>query len=309
MIVELSAALALLASVFSGLQAISVEYGLSSGEYDDDRSPALAAAFISILVSVLVFWGLLFVRGAALGSLTIETAAPFVVAGLANPAAFRLLYFQSIDRIGARVSAAIVSANPAIAAILAVPLFSEPFTVVSGIGLLCIVGGGVVLQVTEGADESHDDLLVEELASVGVRDLVLPVGAMLLLGCSFVLVKIGLNGYGNTLVGTAVGQTSGLVAFVLLFGASSASRRRVGIRDRVALVAFTLAGVFVAGNWLAWFSALRIGTVVTVVPLSNVYPLVVVALSYALARQVPQSPRVLSGITSIVVGATLMQLA
>ncbi|QIO24618.1 DMT family transporter [Haloarcula sp. JP-L23] len=309
MIVELSAALALLASVFSGLQAISVEYGLSIGEYDDDRSPALAAAFISILVSVLVFWGLLFVRGAALGSLTIETAAPFVVAGLANPAAFRLLYFQSIDRIGARVSAAIVSANPAIAAILAVPLFGEPFTVVSGIGLLCIVGGGVVLQVAEGADESHDDLLVEELASVGVRDLVLPVGAMLLLGCSFVLVKIGLNGYGNTLVGTAVGQTSALVAFVLLFGTSSASRRQVGIRDRVALVAFTLAGVFVAGNWLAWFSALRIGTVVTVVPLSNVYPLVVVALSYAIARQVPQSPRVLSGITSIVVGATLMQLA
>ncbi|MBX0325095.1 DMT family transporter [Halomicroarcula sp. F13] len=309
MIVGLSSALALLASVFAGLQAVSVEYGLSNGEYEDGRSPALAAAFLSILVSVVVFWTLLLVRGVSFASLTVESAAPFVVAGLANPAVFRLLYFQSIDHIGARISAAIVSANPAVAAILAVPLFSEPLTVLSGVGLLCIVGGSVVLQVSSTAGESHDDLLVEELARVGLTDLVRPVAAMLLLGCSFVLVKVGLNGYGDTLVGTALGQTSALVAFGLLFGVSRTSRRQAGIRDRLALAAFTLAGVFVAGNWLAWFSALQLGTVVTVVPLSNVYPLVVVALSYAMVRRVPKSPRVLVGITAIVAGATLMQLA
>jgi uncharacterized membrane protein len=81
------------------------------------------------------------------------------------------------------------------------------------------------------------------------------------------------------------------------------------IRDRTALVAFTLAGVFVAGNWLAWFSALQLGTVVNVVPLSNTYPLFIVAISYLLARQVPRSPRVIGGIVFIVVGAIVMQLA
>ncbi|MBX0296177.1 EamA family transporter [Haloarcula nitratireducens] len=309
MILELSTGLALLASVFSGLQAVSVEYGMENGEYADDRSPALAAAVVSIVVSVVVFWALLLVRGVSFDALTLGAVAPFVVAGLANPAAFRLLYFQSIDRIGARISAAIVSANPAIAAILAVPLFEESFTAVTAGGLLCIVAGGVVLQTSETGEGTHDDLLVEELAEVDLRDLLVPLVAMTMLGCSFVLVKMGLNSIDDSLVGTAIGQTAALLAFLALFGASGTSRRQVGIRDRTALVAFTLAGVFVAGNWLAWFSALRIGTVVTVVPLSNVYPLVVVAISYLAIRRVPRSPRILGGITAIVVGATLMQLA
>lgn len=309
MILELSAGLALLASVFAGLQALAVEYGLSNGEYATDRSPALAAAVISIVVSVVVFWTLLFARGVSFETATLREIAPFAIAGLGNPAAFRLLYFRSIDRIGARLSAAIVSANPAIAAMLAVPIFGESFTVVSGVGLLCIVGGAVVLQVTETGEESNGDLLIDELTGLELRDLVLPATAMLVLGCSFVLVKMGLNSYGDPLAGTAIGQTAALVAFVGLFGLSSDSRRHVGIRDWTALGAFTLAGAFVAANWLAWFFALQIGTVVTVVPLSNVYPLVVVAVSYALVRQVPKSPRVVGGITSIVVGATLMQLA
>lgn len=308
-ILELSAGLALLASLFSALQAVAVEHGLSNGEYAEQRSPALAAAVISIVVSVLVFWTLLVARGVSVTDATLWKLAPFVVAGLGNPAAFRLLYFRSIDRIGARISAAVVSANPAVAAILAVPILGERFTLLTALGLLCIVAGAIVLQAARAEDDDSDDLLVEELARLEPRDLVLPLAAMCLLACSFVLVKIGLDGYGHTLVGTAVGQTAALAGFVALFGVSQPSRRQVGIRDRTALVAFTLAGVFVAANWLAWFSALQLGTVVTVVPLANVYPLFIVAISYALIRRVPKSPRIVAGIATIVVGATLMQLA
>jgi drug/metabolite transporter (DMT)-like permease len=39
----------------------------------------------------------------------------------------------------------------------------------------------------------------------------------------------------------------------------------------------------------------------------NTYPLVIAAVSYALARQLPRSPRVVAGIVAIVVGASLMQ--
>lgn len=46
---ELSATLAVLASLFAALQALTVEYGLSNGEYVEGRSPALAAV-ISIVV-------------------------------------------------------------------------------------------------------------------------------------------------------------------------------------------------------------------------------------------------------------------
>lgn len=308
-ILELSAGLALLASLFAALQAVTVEYGMSGREFTEDRSPALAAAVISIVVSVVVFWALLVIRDVPLAGISPVKLLPFAVAGLGNPAAFRLLYFRSIDRIGARVSAAVVSANPAVAAFLALPLLGEQFTLLSALGLACIVVGAVVLQAARAGDSESDDLLLSELTSLQLRDLAFPITAMALLGCSFVLVKIGLNGYGNTLVGTAVGQTAALLGFLALFAASKRSRRRVRVRNRTALVAFTLAGVFVAANWLAWFSALQLGTVVTVVPLANVYPLFIVAISYALVREVPRSPRVIGGITIIVVGASLMQLA
>ncbi len=306
---ELSAGLALLAAVFSALQAVMVEYGLDSGEFAKQRSPALVAAVVSIVVSVAIFWLLLAVRGLSVDAVGPPEIIPFVVAGLANPAAFRLLYFRSIDRIGARLSAAVVSANPAVAAILALPLFGEPFTVLTGVGLVCIVAGAVVLQITGNSATDGTDLLLEELAGTELRDIVVPGVAMLMLGVSFVLVKIGLNRISDPLLGTAIGQTAALGAFVVLFGVSGDSRRKMYIRNRTALVAFTLAGVFVAGNWLAWFSALQLGTVVTVVPLSNTYPLFIVAISYLVARQIPKSPRVISGIVFIVVGATLMQLA
>ncbi|WP_268812817.1 DMT family transporter [Haloarcula mannanilytica] len=274
-----------------------------------DREPTLTAAVTSIVVSVVVFWTLLVARGTSFAGVDPLKLAPFAVAGLANPAAFRLLYFRSIDRIGARVSSAIVSANPAVATVLALPLLGEPFTVLTGVGLLCIMAGGVLLQLSGTDADETTDIITAELGQMTARDLVLPITAMALLGCSFVLVKVGLNAYSKPLVATAVGQTAALVAFVGLFGVSSDSRRRVRISDRTALVAFVFAGVFVTGNWLAWFSALQIGTVVTVVPLSNVYPLVIVALSYGLARQFPKSPRVLTGITAIIAGATLMQLS
>lgn len=308
-VLELSAGLALLASLFAALQAVTVEYGMSNGKYAERRSPALAAAVISIIVSVAVFWTLLTARGFSPLSVSPWKLAPFAVAGLGNPAVFRLLYFRSIDRIGARVSAAVVSANPAIAAILALPILGEQFTVLSALGLLCIVAGAVVLQAARAGENDSEDLLVKELVNLDLRDLVLPLTAMLMLGCSFILVKIGLNGYDDSLVGTAVGQTAALVGFLVLFGVSSDSRRQVRIRDRTALVAFTLAGLFVAANWLAWFTALQTGTVVTVVPLANVYPLFIVVISYAAIRKIPKSPRVLGGITTIVAGASLMQLA
>lgn len=308
--VELSAGLALLAAMLSGLQAVAVEYGLTEGSYTEQESPALAAAVISVVVSVAVFWTLVTVRDVSFEGATVAELAPFAVAGLANPAAFRLLYFRSIDRIGARVSAAVVCANPALAAVLAVPLFGEQFTLLSGLGLLCIVGGAVVLQVTQAGDDSAEgDLLLDELSAVDAEDVAVPLIAMVMLGVSFVLVEYGLSNYGNSLVGTAVGQTAALIAFAALFGVSDNSWERVGIGDQTGLAAFTPAGAFVAGNWLAWFSALRLGTVVTVAPLANTYPLFVVAVSYLLVRQVPRSPRVISGIVAIVAGASLMQLA
>ena len=74
------------------------------------------------------------------------------------------------------------------------------------------------------------------------------------------------------------------------------------------MLLFSTTGAIVALAWVSQFVALEIGTVVTVVPLVNTYPLFIALITYAIARQVPRSPRVLGAILAIVVGASLMQL-
>lgn len=212
-----------------------------------DRSPALTAAFLSIVV----FWALLAVRGLPTERIPVRATLPFVVAGLLNPTAFRFLYFRSIDHIGARISAAIVSVNPAVATVLTLSLFGGSFTLLTAAGLVSIIAGAAILQIMGSSTDAENDLLVEELASIELRDVSVSAAAMVLLGVSFVLVNYGLDGYSDLLLGTAVRQTSALVAFVVLFGVSKDSRKRAYVRDRTALAAFVIAGLFVAGNWLA----------------------------------------------------------
>lgn len=124
---KLSAELALLAGLCSVLQALAVECELTSGDFAADRSPSLTATVISIVISVAVFWVLLATRGVSLAGIPLFEVLPFV-AGLGNPAPSRLLYIRSFDRIGARILAAVVSANLAIATVLALIRFGEVFT-------------------------------------------------------------------------------------------------------------------------------------------------------------------------------------
>jgi drug/metabolite transporter (DMT)-like permease len=301
--IELAAALALFAALCFGLQAIVVEIGMK-------RGTAFAAAFVSIVVSTVIFWVLAGVRGIPVDAVRSPAILPLVAAGIGYPALFRLLYFEGIERVGPSLASAIVAANPAVAALLAVLVLGERLTplMVGGLGL--IVVGAAVLQFAQGTGETRGgaDLLLERLQRAGARDLLYPAGAMLLFGAGSVLIKYGLDRFPSTVTATAVTQTSALVVFLGLLVVSGDARSTVRIRDRRAFGAFVVAGVFVALAWLGQFFALRTGTVVTVIPLINVYPLIVVVVTYALARQVPRSPRILAGILSIAVGATLLQL-
>lgn len=273
------------------------------------RGSAFSAAFVSIVVSGLLFWGLAVAQGLPIDDLLSARVLPFVVAGVGYPALFRLLYFEGIDRIGPSLAAAIIAANPAVAAVLAVATLGERLTVFTAGGLGLIVVGAAILQLTQRSpDGGATDLLVKRLQAAGPRDLLYPAGAMVLYGCASVLIKFGLNDFQSTATATAVAQTAAFVVFGLLLLASGEARAQVRIDDRFALASFVVAGVFVALAWLGQFYALQRGTVVTVMPLVNVYPLLIALFSYAVARELPRSTQVLASIVAIVVGATLIQL-
>jgi len=320
-VVDLAAGLAFLAAVCIGLSTIAVGIGLDRVRADHDGSPVFAAAFVTLVVSLVVFWAAALVRGVPTGALSPASLWPFVLAGVLYPALFRLLYYTGVDRIGVNVTGAIVAASPAVAGLLAIAFLGERFTAATAAGLLAIVAGAGLLQLADEAgdgepegvetdgDGASTDVIVRELAESGARDLLYPLGALVAVGVGYVLISYGLDGFPDTVTATAITQTAGVLTLLAVLLRSADARRQVGVVSghRAGLAFFAAAGAVVAVGWLSQFAALGIGSVVVVVPLVNTYPLVIAAVSYGLARQLPRSPRVVAGIVAIVVGASLMQ--
>ena len=314
--VDLAAGLAFLTALCIGLSTVAVGIGLDRVRADHEGSPVFAAAFVTLVVSLVVFWAAALARGVPVASLTPAALWPFVLAGVLYPALFRLLYYTGIDRIGANVTGAVVAANPAVAGLLAIAFLGERFTAATAAGLLAIVAGAGLLQLADetDADATGDgpaatDVIVRELAGSSARDLLYPLGALVAVGVGYVLISFGLDAFPDSVTATAVTQTAGVLALLAVLLRSGEARRQVGVVSghRAGLAYFVAAGVVVAVGWLSQFAALGIGSVVVVVPLVNTYPLVIAAVSYGLARQLPRSPRVVAGIVAIVVGASLMQ--
>ncbi|MFB6118547.1 EamA family transporter [Halosegnis sp.] len=306
--IDPSAVLALTAALAFALYTVVVEKGLTAVDDAGDASPALAAAFYFTVVACVVFWALAGARGLNWSAFSLETVWPFVIAGVAYPALFRFLYYESIDRVGAAVSSAIMGAYPAVSALAAVAALGEVLPSAAGIGIALIVGGVGLLQLTQTTDDGAGrDVVRQKLAAASPLDFLFPVCTMLLTGSAFVLIKFGLDSWpGDPVTATALTQTPALV----IFGAwalTPAGRRQLRV-PRAALYAFLAASACNIVGWLGQFYALNLGTVVTVVPLLNTIPLLVLAFSYIAARQLPRSPRVIGAVLAIIVGVTLVRV-
>lgn len=327
MVVATASFLAFCGAVFVACQAVTIKHATRRIRETATGSPAFTAAFATIVVSIVIFWGLLLARGIPSGAFTLANAGPFVLAGVLNPAAFRLLYFRGIDEVGAPIAAAMLAMNPVVATLLAVPVLGETLTLATGLGMLAIVGGGVTIQSLQNARDLEEapsdekavtalnggaseelDLVARQLAAADARSLLAPGTAMVVFGVSYVIITFGLRRFPDPIVGTTIAQTTAFLVFLAIIAGSPAIRRQVGAVNRPALGLLLIAGVFTAFGQLANFFALEIGTVVTVIPLFNTFPLLVLALTYAIAREVPRSVPVLVGVLSIVVGSVLVEV-
>lgn len=297
--------LALAAAAGFAIYTVTVEYGMVWS--DGAESPALAAAFYSTLVVTVAFWVLAIARGIPAGSLTIDNVWPFVVAGIAYPAAFRFVYYEGIDRVGSGVTAAIMGGYPAVSVLLAVVWLGEVLDILAGIGVVAIVAGVAILQLTQDSEADIEDVVAEKLVGGNPRDLLYPAAAMLLAGSAFVLIDFGLGRFPDPILATAVTQTPAFVIFFAWAVRHGASGGRLNL-GRTAVGAFVLAGAFNFVGWLSQFFALQWGTVITVVPLINTMPLIILAITYGIEREIPRSGRLFAAVVAIVVGATLVQM-
>lgn len=303
--ISAGAALALLAAVSFGVYTIILERGMRRARAWVDQSPALGAAFLSTAVAFSGFWVVAIGTGIPVDAMTAIAVAPFVIAGVAYPGIFRMTFYVGIDRIGAGVAAAIVGAYPAVSAVLAIGFLGEVLTGVAAVGIVLIIVGVAAVQISQ--NEGSGDVVSAKLGESRPVDLLFPIVAMALFGGSLVLIKYGLDRFPHPITGTAITQTSAFVVLAAWLLAQPDSRAQLGV-GRSAVTAYLVGGLFIVIAWLAQFFALQRGTVITVAALLNTYPLIVVAVTYVLARQLPRSPRIVAGVIAIVAGATFVQI-
>lgn len=219
------------------------------------------------------------------------------LAGFLHPGLSRLLYFKGMLKVGVAINASIFATYPLFTALLAIPLFNEQLTIVNWFGIVSVVAGTVLIQGT----------IKNKTATNGLkRGLLIPIIASLISALGYALKKIGLNAYGEPLVGTAAGYLIALILYALMFALSSRIRSQTSI-DSQAFKMFWGPGVCISIGYLFVFYALWYGNVSLVTSLVQTEPLFILLFTYIYFRKVETlSKRLALGTILVVLGIVLI---
>ena len=274
-------ALALLAAVGFGCAGIFIRRALSYA------SP-LAAAIISVAVTTVLVC-LLAVATAPVSQMFTWRIMAFVAAGFLAPGLARLAMFTGIHRIGVARAMPVVSTTPGLAVLVAIAALGERPSAWLLVGVICIVGGGVLLTgggKAEGAWRS--------------RDLAFPLLAALGFALRDNIFRLGFRHYDDPTLAAAAALAS-----LAVMGAVTFLQRRSGhIRiERAAFPFLAASGLAEACGYLTALRAFQGGDVSVVSPLVSTYGLVALVLAALFLRDLERvSLRVVLAAALIVSG-------
>jgi drug/metabolite transporter (DMT)-like permease len=283
-------ALALVPALLWGFSPVLSKRGMAAG------GTSLQASLVVVVVdSGLYLLALAVLRGgSAFAGLSAETVGVFVVAGVFGTALGRLATFAGVDRVGASVNSAGVSARPLFATLLAVGFLGEPAALTTAVGVVVLVVGLAVLALGKGGD----------IGGWESYELLFPVGAAVCFAIGNVLRRYGLTSSGvSSLEAVAINEVA---ALAVLAGYAVARGRLDEFRDapRETWAYFAGSGTITAVALLSLFAALGHpqGTVAIVDPLAATAPLFTTAFAYFLLGDLERVTR------GVVVGAALIVL-
>jgi len=252
---------------------------------------ARAGARVSIPTATLLFWLLsptLDIAGwqaAALGL--------FALVGLFFPAAVTLLTFESNQRLGPNVTAAIGSTAPLFAVLGAAALLAEPVGMGALAATALVVIGTVALARARGTGSGA--------RATGAWWL--PWSAALLRALAQVLSKAGLALWPNPFAAALVGYT---VSSAAVWSPLAARRDAARAFTREGLAWFAATGLLNGTAVLALYHALNSGPVYLVSPISATYPLFTLVLSALFLRGERLSGALVGGVLLTVAGVVLL---
>ncbi len=290
--------LAVVAAVGFAGQFLCIRLGTETGTVSD-------AVLVVLLSNVLlIIPALIFFHAPPYSDLlTPRSFASFAAAGFVGMVVARILMFTSIKRLGANITSPVIASNALFATVFAVIFLGERPTVGHYAGIVLIVVGIAFVSWETATVESTDQTIRQTGAT-----LLLPVAAAVAIGIEPIFVSTGLAAGTPILPGLFVMAGSATICYTLyLLWTGSLSLISVRSSDTAWFVA---AGISTTIGFTAYFAALEIGSVALVMPLLQLTPLIVVALS---ALFLPQrlervTWRVTASAIVVVVGATIVSV-
>ena len=274
-----------------------VSFGLSqlfnrglNREIDAVRATtAMVTSLLAFLVVALVVTGDI----SALPDITALAVLWFVAAGLMHFLAGWMMFAFSQQRIGPSRTAAILSANPVLAAIIAWLVLSESLRAITWVGVLAVTMGVAIIttaRLTTGRWTNPSLALV----------------ATLCFSISPVFVRWGLDEFDYPLLGLGVGMTFTVPAMHVASRVYTGRWVTVPRGVRRWLLGGGLAALALAAQWTA-FALIPIGVALSIQQLST--PLVLFLGPMVLSAPAERAtPRLVAGTAMVVAGSVLVAL-
>lgn len=285
--------LALLPGVLWGFTPILSKRGMAGG-----GSSLQASLVVVVISSVLYTLALLFRQGTALfADLSPEGFALFFMAGVVGTAMGRLAVFTGVDRVGASINSAAISARPLFATAIAVVVLGEGVGVSTVVGILVLVAGLASLTLSQGGD----------LSGWEPTDILFPLTAAFLFGVGNVARRWGLLEFPDvTLIEAVALNEIGALLSLTLYGIY-AGRRDVLRAPRRTYAYFAGSGSITAVALLSLFAALKLGRIAIVDPLAATAPLFTLVFAVIFLRDLERVTKgVVGGSVLVVVGIVLI---
>lgn len=247
------------------------------------------AVLLSFLATAIFLWSYL-ILSQSLHLVRSPAAVYFVLSGLMQPMATRVLSYIGVARLGVSRAAPLRNTDSLVAVLIAVIFLHEhPSSFVYLGTVLTVAGAWTVLS---GRDEKGQFKLFDAL---------FPLSAALLAAVSQNLRRMGLLILPNPFAGAAITTTTSLVLFSIYMLISG--KIRTCRADRASFPYYGSAAIVSVGAQFYTFAALNKGDVSVVVPLLSTVPLFSIFLSFVFIRSLESiTLRVVIGAVLIVAG-------
>lgn len=248
-----------------------------------------------IIVNTMMFSGGVIAYLLSEGGVSWEPAGIFwfVMVGLFGPFVSRHIQYSAIPRIGVSRYQILLQTVPIWSALLAIIFVGEELRTFTGLGTVFIIAGSIFL-VKEHQTESRGVSLVY---------LAFPLMAACLLGATPTFRKFGFAHIPSASLGMAVGLGAGLL-FSLVSFFLFPRKKESGRWERRPSLMVIAGGAINAASAVAYWRAIQIGDVASVIPITRLSLLFVLLFSWVLfRRQERLTGRVLAGAALALAGA------